>query len=157
MAPQKLPLTKPRSQTHITSFPESQVPPSLPPSSINSSVNSIESRSYSFGSGNDIQKSNLPAGKPLPGRPRGQPPPKPKPITNSPLNRKIEHSLSYDMKGASPPPPPPPRRESSHPSLLDHPVNGLNKMKNGPMTPSVMDYSCLEDATVVSLGETKNK
>ena len=131
VAPKKPINTKPRSQTHITSFPsdnQKQQPPNNGLSSI------VEPRSSSISSGM----------KPLPGKPRGQPPPRPHPPP-SPLtsgNKKVvEHSVSLD---SVPPPPPPPRKESNAPPTS----NGVSNS-----TDPRNDYSLLEHASVVPLGK----
>ena len=136
MAPKKPINTKPRSQTHITNFPESPIKQMGAASNNNGAL--IENRSSSIGSnGSDMQRT-----KPLPGKPRGQPPTKPRPL-NSPLAgaKKLELSNNVD---STPPPPPPPRKES-------------NPASNGfPKGNATNDYDLLEYASVVALGTRIN-
>ena len=143
MAPQK-PVTKPRSCT-TAALTEFAAPPSLSHLQHSHSVDSTGTaiKSDSIGSSNDMGN-NFNGSKPLPGRSRGPPPPKPtKPATSSPPNsRKLEHAGSAgEMKfGSPPPPPPPPRRVASQ-------SNGLG---------SNTEYSLLEEASMTPIGKEVN-
>ena len=132
MAPKKPQATKPRSQTHITSFTGKDNPPPLPPA--NKTPSNFEARSNSIG------ESQKPSPKPQPGKPRGPPPPKPKAFNSSTAGgKKLEQSVSLDP---TPPPPPPPRREWSQPA-----INGVQK-EELPHN----DYTLLEYASTQTLG-----
>ena len=142
MAPQK-PVTKPRSCT-TAALTEFAAPPLLSHIQQSHSVDSSGTamKSDSIGSSNDTGN-NFSGSKPLPGRSRGPPPPKPtKPATSSPPNsRKLEHAGSAgEMKFGSPPPPPPPRRVASQ-------SNGLG---------SNTEYSLLEEASMTPIGKAIN-
>ena len=115
VAPKKPIATKPRSQTHVTNLPD------LPKQ--NGTPSLIETRSSSIGNGVD-------RAKPLPGKPRGQTPPKPRPM---------HPPLSGKLSSGSPPPPPPPRKFNP-PTTNGAPVKAIN------------DYSLLEYASVPALG-----
>ena len=145
MAPKKPQATKPRSQTHITSFTGKDNPPPLPPANktpsnppplppVNKSTSNFEARSNSIG------ESQKPSPKPQPGKSRGPPPPKPKAFNSSTAGgKKLEQSVSLDPM---PPPPPPPRREWSQPV-----INGVQK-EELPHN----DYTLLENASTPTLG-----
>ena len=132
MAPKKPVSTKPRSQTHITNFPsDGSSPKQLSSNGIPSTL--METRSASVGNGLDVQRT-----KPLPGKPRGQPPPKPRP-----LNQPLTGSKKQEQSGSVSPPPPPPRKESNNPVA----ANGAPK---GGIP--INEYSLLEYASVAPVG-----
>ena len=121
VAPPKLPPAKPRSYT-------SGNPTSVP-----------NSHHFQHSHSIDCDEQGI-VNKPLPARPRGPPPPRPKPtmINNSPPHlRKFEHSGSAgEIKLVSPPPPPPPRKTNSQSALKGIPN----------------EYGLLTEAVIIPLG-----